>query len=69
MIELNEEQRRAVAEPATPPHLIGPHTEQEYVLVRAEVYARWQVIIDGATKRAGRDDPGLDVYEAYRKVS
>lgn len=69
MIELTQEQRRAVAGAATPPTVVDPETKQAYVLVRAEDYARLRAIVDGITKRAGWDDPALDVYESYRKSS
>jgi hypothetical protein len=45
-----------------------PRTDQTYVLVRADVFERMRAIIDGATKRAGWDDPVLDAYEKYRKT-
>ena len=67
MIALTEEQRQAVAEGCTPT-VVDPATSQEYVLVRAEVYAKLKAIVDGVTKRAGWDDPALDVYESYRKA-
>ena len=44
-----------------------PKTNDTYVLVRAEVYDRMRAVIDGYTRRAGWDDPALDVYEQYRK--
>lgn len=67
MIELTEEQQRAVTEGNTPT-IVDPKTNQEYVLVRAEIYAKLKAIIDGVTKRAGWDEPALDVYESYRKA-
>ncbi len=67
MIELTEEQRRALSEGGSP-NLVDPQTKQEYVLVRAEVFAKLRAIVDGITKRAGWDDPTLDVYESYRKA-
>jgi hypothetical protein len=44
-----------------------PETGQEYVLVPAEQYEKLRAVVDGITRRAGWDDPALDVYEQYRK--
>jgi hypothetical protein len=44
-----------------------PATGQEFVLVPAEHFQKLKAIIDGLTRRAGWDDPALDVYELYRK--
>jgi hypothetical protein len=66
MIELTEEQQREL-EKAEPAKLRDPRTDETYVLVRADLYERMRAIIDGATKRAGWDDPALDAYEQYRK--
>ena len=67
-IELTEQQRRALTEAGdTPPTVTDPVTDTEYVLVRADVYARLRAVVDGMTKRAGWDDPALDDYERYRK--
>ena len=67
-IELTEQQRRALAEAGdNPPTLTDTETDTEYVLVRADVYAKLRAVVDGLTKRAGWDDPALDEYERYRK--
>jgi hypothetical protein len=68
MIELTEEQQLAVAN-AEPSMLRDPRTDKMYVLVPADLYERMRAIIDGATKRAGWDDPALDDYEQYRKAT
>jgi hypothetical protein len=68
MIELTEEQHFALAKTGSA-LLRDPHTNKTYVLVPAELYERMRAIIDGATKRAGWDDPALDAYEQYRKVT
>ena len=69
-IELTEQQRRALAEAGdTPPTITDPETNTEYVLVRADVYAKLRAVVDGMTKRAAWDDPALDDYERYRKTS
>jgi hypothetical protein len=47
MIELTEEQRRALNEPGGGPlRLTDPETHEEYVLVRANVFERLQEICD-----------------------
>lgn len=66
MIELTEEQQRELGK-AEPTTLHDPRTDETYVLVRADLYERMRAIIDGATRRAGWDDPALDAYEQYRK--
>jgi hypothetical protein len=67
-LELTDDQRRALAEAGdTPPTVTDTQTHIEYVLVRADVYAKLRAIVDGMTKRAGWDDPALDDYERYRK--
>jgi hypothetical protein len=65
MIELTDEQRRELEQPG-PVQVRDPQTNETYVLVRADVYARMRAVIDGTTRRAGWDDPALDVYEKYR---
>jgi hypothetical protein len=41
MIELTDEQLRALEDPeATPPHVVNPHTNETFVLLRAEEYER-----------------------------
>jgi hypothetical protein len=66
MIELTAEQQREL-DSAQPACAHDPRTDETYVLVRADVYERMRAIIDGYTRRAGWDDPELDVYERYRK--
>jgi hypothetical protein len=66
MIDLTEEQRRELNS-SEPVRLRDPNTNEIYVLVRADVYERMRAVIDGSTRRAGWDDPELDVYEQYRK--
>ena len=47
MIELTEEQQRALAEETeSPPRVINPGTGAAYVLVRADLYAKWQTLRD-----------------------
>ena len=66
MIELTDEQRQELDQPG-PARVRDPKTNETYVLVRADVYERMRAVIDGYTRRAGWDDPALDVYEKYRK--
>jgi hypothetical protein len=66
MIELTEEQRQELDKPEHA-RACDPKTKETYVLVRADVYERMRSVIDGFTRRAGWDDPELDVYERYRK--
>jgi hypothetical protein len=64
MIELTEEQARAVEQDA-PPVLLNPRTREEFVLVRKEVFENMRKVL--APLSRGWDDPALDVYEQYRK--
>jgi hypothetical protein len=66
MITLTEEQRRELDQPG-PARVLDPKTNETFVLVRQDTYEKMRAIIDGATRRAGWDDPELDVYERYRK--
>jgi hypothetical protein len=61
MLELTEEQRRQL--------LDGQAVEVAggYVVLPKDLYDRLRAIADGATRRAGWDDPALDAYERYRK--
>jgi hypothetical protein len=68
-IELTDELRRVLAESAiVPPRFTDPETDTEYVLVRADEYAKLRAVVDGVTRRAGWDEPKLDDYERYRKA-
>jgi hypothetical protein len=66
MIELTDEQRRELDQ-EVPARARDPKTNETYVLVRADEYDKMRTVIDGAARRAGWDDPALDVYEKYRK--
>lgn len=68
MIDLTEEQQREL-EKGELAKLRDPRTNETYVLVSLGAYQRMRAIIDGTTKRAGWDDPALDVYEQYRKMT
>jgi hypothetical protein len=66
MIELTESQRQAM-NGESPPRIRDPQTNETFVLVRADVYERMRMIVDGYTKRAEWDDPTMTAYEKYRK--
>jgi hypothetical protein len=82
-MELTEEQRRKLRElKGEALTLTDPESQQKYVLVRADVYERLKCLVydDSPStddekrgqlaesgKRAGCDDPEMDVYEDYER--
>jgi hypothetical protein len=47
MIQLTEEQRQAIANSAeSPPTVVDPLTKTAYVLLRREIYERFQAMLD-----------------------
>jgi hypothetical protein len=48
MIELTEEQRQGMKSNGEPVRLLDPATKTEYVLVRSDVYARLQELLEQA---------------------
>lgn len=74
-LKLPEELREAATQP-TPPRLLDEQTNTEYVLLRADLYERIKPLFEEdpltreeqlyflreAGKRAGWDDPEMDVY-------
>jgi hypothetical protein len=79
MIELTLEQRQAVAQQGeTPPLAIDPDTQTTYVLIREEVYAQVNALLEEEEGhqslrdmypyvmevfgRDGWDDPAMDIY-------
>ena len=60
MIELTEQQMRAVEQGKQPPVLLNPRTQEEFVLVRRQVFENMQQWL--APLRKGWDDPAMDVY-------
>ena len=76
MIELSEEQVVTLQKGASSPlAVVNPHTREEYVLIRREVYERLRNLLDGefsaedafqaqieSAAAAGWDDPALDIY-------
>jgi len=65
-MNLTNEQRRELAN-GEPVRLTDPDSDQDFVVLRADVYDELRAIADGYARRAGWDDPALDVYEQYRK--
>src|SRR5437870_2406926 len=81
MIELTEEQRQEVSQAnGEATRAIDPESKQEYVLIRAELYEHIKTLLYGDSdwtpeeqltllaesgKRAGWDDPAMDVYDNY----
>ena len=79
MIELTEEQRQEVSQAnGEATRAIDPESKQEYVLIRAELYEHIKTLLYGDSdwtpeeqltllaesgKRAGWDDPAMDVYD------
>jgi hypothetical protein len=75
MIELTEQQRQELT--SIPPRALDPVTRKVYVLVSEDLYDRLQDLLtpDGLTraeqeallraagKRAGWDDPEMDIYD------
>jgi len=79
MIELTQEQHRALAQDGPEPmRAIDPTTHEVYVLVRADVYDRLQhllqddtglsqkevaVLVERAMKEYDANDPSLELYQ------
>ena len=59
MIELNEEQTRAMAAEKAPLHVLNPLTQEVFVLIRKDVYDLTCSIVSGPN-RAGWDNPADD---------
>jgi len=65
MIELTQEQMKAVDQGESLPIVVHPKTREEFVLVCREVFDRMSKVLQPLSR--GWDDPALDVYEEYRK--
>jgi hypothetical protein len=76
MIELTQEQRQELKNPE--PRARDPQTNETYVLVRSEVYARMKALLDDELPDAGAlmnevmaeddaNDPYLESYQHYAK--
>jgi hypothetical protein len=66
MIELTQEQLKALDAPEQPAVAVDPRTGQEYLLIKREVYNLVSGILRPFNKGV-EDDPEMDVYEQYRK--
>lgn len=79
MIELTQEQHQVLTDNGPEPvHVVDPATKAEYVLLRAEMYARLKTLLTDDDEwvrstypaamevfaRDGWDDPRMDVYDA-----
>jgi hypothetical protein len=83
MIELTEQQRQVLHQTnGHEVHVCDPDTQKEYVLVSVEVYLRLKGLLQDDSdwtpeeqlqllaesgKRAGWDDPAMDVYDQYQE--
>ena len=74
MIELNPEQRQAVAH-GEPVCIIDPSTHDTYILVRAEVYARlaarsrrYATVVEFSTSAAGLCPPPVAAFVFLREA-
>ncbi len=61
MIELTDEQAKAMAEQTSPLHVINPRTKEEFVLVRREVYDLTCNIVGGQKGRVWDDEADEDL--------
>jgi hypothetical protein len=66
MIELTQEQLKALDAPEQPAVAVDPRTGQEYLLIKREVYNQVRGILRPFNQGV-EDDPAMDVYEQYRK--
>lgn len=76
MVHLTREQQDEVARSTEPVNVLDPSTGKKYVLIGVDAYARLRHIFDDgplsdderrnllleAGKRAGWDDPEMDIY-------
>lgn len=70
--EITREMREAVeASRGAPVDVVDPQTREHYVLLHASAYAKMRAAMDEGTRfalremgrRAGWDDPSMDVYD------
>jgi len=66
MIEITQEQLKALDAPEQPAVAVDPRTGQEYLLIKREVYNLVRGILQPFNKGV-EDDPEMDVYEQYWK--
>ncbi len=63
MIPLSEEQIRAMQSQPSPLHVVNPHTQEVYVLIRQDVYELTRSIIDGPNRRGWEDQADDDLIK------
>jgi hypothetical protein len=61
MIELTEEQARAIEEQKAPLQVLNPHTQEVYVLIRQDVYTLTCGIVGGGPGRVWDDEADNDL--------
>ncbi len=66
MIQLTEEQTRALDEQKTPLHLIDPRTREVFVLIRQDVYQLTCNIVGGGKGRVWDDEADDDLIRKRR---
>ena len=69
MIELNEKQREALKGNGHHVRVLDPATSTEYVLVRADVYARLQQLLEQGEYEAEQDAWADAVEEARSEMT
>ena len=69
MIELNEKQREALKSNGEHVRVLDPATSTEYVLVRADVYARLQQLLEQAEDETEQDAWADAVEEARSEMT
>jgi hypothetical protein len=78
MIELTDQQRQELGESSQPVRVVDPVTHREFVLVRAETFARLQAAFAESEPRdtypavdrafaANWDDPNMSDYDDYER--
>ena len=66
MIQLTEEQTRAMEEQKAPLHLVNPHTQEVFVLIRQDVYQLTCSIVGGGKDRVWDDEADDDLIRKRR---
>jgi hypothetical protein len=69
MIELTEEQRKELKSNGKHVRLLDPTTRMEYLLVRADVYARLQQLLEQAEDEAEQEAWSDAVEEARSEMA
>ena len=69
MIELNEQQRLELKGNGEHPHVLDPATRTEYVLLRVDLYARLQRLLEQAEDEAEQEAWMDSVEEARSEMA